>query len=67
MNWHSWKWTIVRLLRLKRTEQDLDEEVRAHLAMDASQRIDAGDTSEVARINAARDFGNLTLVKEVTR
>ena len=67
MNWHSWKWTIVRLLRLKRTDQDLDEEVRAHLAIDALQRIDAGDTPEVARVNAARDFGNITLVKEVTR
>jgi len=67
MNWHSWKWTLARLLRLAKTDQDLDEEIRAHLAIHTRQRIDAGDAPEVARLNAAKDFGNVALVKEVTR
>ena len=67
MNWHSWKWRLARLLRLTRTDQDLDEEIRAHLAIETRQRIDAGDAPEVARLNATKDFGNVALVKEVTR
>ena len=67
MNWHSWKWRLARLLRLTRTDQDLDEEIRAHLAIEMRQRIDAGDAPEAARLNAAKDFGNVALVKEVTR
>ncbi len=67
MNWHSWNWTLARLLRRARTDQDLDEEIRAHLAIHMRQRIDAGDTPEVARLDAAKDFGNVPLVKEVTR
>src|SRR5260370_35713128 len=67
MNWHSWKWTVGRLFRLTRTDQDLDEEIHAHLAIQMRQRIDAGDAPEVARFNAAKDFGNVALVKEVPR
>jgi len=29
--------------------------------------MDAGDAAETARLNAAKDFGNVSLVKEVTR
>src|SRR5207249_8927273 len=67
MNWHSWKWTLVRCLRLAKTDQDLDDEIRAHVAIHIRERIDAGDTPEVARLDAAKDFGNVALVKEVTR
>src|SRR5437667_4545002 len=67
MNWHSWKWTLARLLRLAKADQDLDEEIRAHVAIHIRQRIDAGDTPEVARLDAAKDFGNVALIKEVTR
>jgi putative ABC transport system permease protein len=67
MNWHSLKWTLARLLRVDRTDRDLDEEIRAHLAIEAQQRIDAGDAPEDARLNASKDFGNVALVKEVTR
>ena len=56
-----------RLLRLTRTDRDSDEEIHAHLAIEMRQRIDAGDAPEAARLNAAKDFGNIALVKEVTR
>src|SRR6185295_8307208 len=67
MNWHTCKWTIARLFRVARSDQDLDEEIRAHLAIHVRQQIDAGETLEAARLSAAKDFGNVTLVKEVTR
>jgi putative ABC transport system permease protein len=67
MNWHMWKWTLERVLRVKRTDQELDEEIRAHLAIDIQQRIEAGDALETARSNARKDFGNIGLVKEATR
>src|SRR5437867_4902534 len=67
MNWHSWKWTLARLHRLAKTDQDLDEEIRAHMAIHMRQRIDAGDTAEVAQLDAAKEFGNVALIKEVTR
>ena len=54
MNWHSWKWTLGRLFRPAQTDRDLDEEIRAHLAIDMRQRMDAGDAAETARLNAAR-------------
>jgi len=67
MNWHNLKWTLRRLFRLTQTDRDLDEEIRAHLAMDMRQRMDAGESAETARLNAVKDFGNVSLVKEVTR
>jgi putative ABC transport system permease protein len=67
MNPGHWKWALARLLRLKQSDQDLDEEIRAHLAIDTQQRIDRGDPLEVARLKATNDFGNVGLVKEVTR
>ena len=40
MNWQVWKWKLGRLFRLTQTEQDLDEEIRAHLAIETRQRIE---------------------------
>ena len=67
MNWHRLKWTVIRVFRRAEADRDLDEEIRAHLAIDIHQRMDAGDSVEHARLNAAKDFGNVSLVKEVTR
>lgn len=67
MNLRSWKWTLARILQRKHSDEDLDEEIRAHLAIETAQRIDGGDSPENARRNATNDFGNVTLVKEVTR
>jgi len=61
----------VRFVRLfvsrRRMEQDLDDEIKAHLAIEIRQRIERGESPEEARRNAYRDFGNVALVKEVTR
>jgi hypothetical protein len=48
-------------------EDELDEEILAHLALEARQRVEEGETPEEAEHSARRKFGNVTLVKEVTR
>lgn len=48
-------------------EEDLDEEVQAHLRMAARAHAEHGESPEQARASAAREFGNVVLVKEVTR
>jgi putative ABC transport system permease protein len=58
-----WHWLFPRRQR----EKDLDEEVQAHLRMAAQDHAERGEASEQARASAVRDFGNVTLVKEVTR
>jgi putative ABC transport system permease protein len=58
-----WDWLFHRRER----EEELDEEVQAHLRMAAQERIEQGETAEQARASAVREFGNVTLVKETTR
>jgi len=56
-----------RLLHRRQREDELDEEVQAHFRMAAQERMEQGETAEQARVSVAREFGNVTLVKEVTR
>jgi putative ABC transport system permease protein len=58
-----WEW----LFRRRQREEDLDEEVRSHLRMAVQERIEQGESAESARASALREFGNVGLVKEVTR
>ncbi len=46
-------------LRLKKQrERELDEEIRAHLAMASGERIERGESPAEAEANARREFGN---------
>jgi hypothetical protein len=60
----SW---LRRLLGKRKREEELEEEVRSHLETAARDRLDRGVTSEEAKHSARREFGNLELVREVTR
>ncbi|HKP14388.1 MAG TPA: ABC transporter permease, partial [Blastocatellia bacterium] len=51
----------------RRRDNDLDEEIRSHLEMAVRDRMERGETVEQARKAALREFGNVGLVKEVTR
>jgi predicted permease len=53
--------------RRKQRESELDAEIRGHLDEAMRERIERGETPEQARANALREFGNIGLVKEVTR
>ena len=55
------------LFRRKSMRAALDEEVQSHLRMAAEERMKQGETAEQARVSAVREFGNVGLVKEVTR
>ena len=48
-------------------DTDLQKEIRAHLELDAEERIDEGASSEDARRAARRAFGNVTRVREDAR
>lgn len=58
-----WSW----IRRRPDREHELDEEIRSHLAMATRDRIECGEPREAAGFSARRDFGNVTLIKEVTR
>jgi hypothetical protein len=58
-----WEW----LFRRREREEELDEEIQAHLNMAAQERMEQGETAEQARTSAIREFGNVALVKETTR
>ncbi|MBI3406177.1 MAG: ABC transporter permease, partial [Acidobacteria bacterium] len=51
----------------KKKEQELDDEVRSHLQMSASDRVERGESRDDANHSAQKEFGNVGLVKEITR
>ena len=58
MHWPSWR---------RRQDEELDEEIRAHMAMAVSDRIERGEAVEDAERRVRVEFGNVSLVKETTR
>src|SRR5262249_42867517 len=51
----------------RRKDEELDAEIRSHLDEAIRDRIARGETPDEARANALREFGNVGVVKEVTR
>ena len=59
---------VFRLLfRRRQLERDLNDEFASHITMETSLRMQEGESREVARQAALRQFGNVALVAEVTR
>ena len=46
---------------------ELDDEIRGHLAISIKQRIERGEDPESARLAALREFGNVTLTRDAVR
>src|SRR6185295_11822867 len=46
---------------------DLDEEIRGHLAITIKERIERGEDPASARLAALKEFGNVTLTRESMR
>src|SRR5262245_2100946 len=68
MNWRRWHWTYwMDLFRRGTLNQDLDEEIRAHVEMEVQRRLAEGQSSDDARTGALREVRSVTLVKEQTR
>ena len=57
MNWAFWQ----------RKEEQLDDEVQSHLRMAMEDRVARGEAPAQAERSVSREFGNVALVKEVTR
>src|SRR5256714_2371787 len=55
------------LFSWKRRNQELDEEIEAHLAMAIRDRIERGQEPEAAERAARRELGNRALIQEKTR
>ena len=53
--------------RRKRMLEELDQDIREHIARETQDNIERGMTPEEARYAAMRKFGNVTRVKEETR
>jgi predicted permease len=51
----------------QRRKRELQEEIDTHLRMAIADRVERGETAEAARQAAAREFGNIPLVQDVTR
>jgi macrolide transport system ATP-binding/permease protein len=56
----------------RRQDEDLEDEIRAHLSMAARDRLDAlptptSDEERAARLAALKEFGNVTLTREAAR
>src|SRR5262245_61827807 len=48
-------------------DEDLDAEIRGHLALSIRERIERGENPRAARLGALKEFGNLTLTRDSMR
>src|SRR5262249_30708892 len=46
---------------------ELDEEIRGHLALSIQERIDRGEDPKAARLAALKEFGNVLLTRDAMR
>jgi len=58
-----WSW----LRRRRVDDDDVKEEIKAHLAIDAGERMADGADPKSARLASLKEFGNVTLTTEATR
>jgi Acidobacterial duplicated orphan permease len=64
--WHELKY-LIRKLDRHRAEQELEDEIRAHLEMEAQEMQEAGISAAAANNAARRTFGSVALTKEDCR
>src|SRR5262245_50538870 len=63
-----WSWIVSRVSRQRRLdEEDFQDEIRAHLAIAADERMSSGAGRRDAQLDSLKDFGNLTLTTEAAR
>jgi hypothetical protein len=63
----GWWNRLLTLWRRGRRARDIDDEIAFHLAMRQAEHERDGLAPELARLTAARQFGNVTALKEQTR
>ena len=65
--WRQVRTRLRSLCHWRRQESELDEEIRFHLAEETEELVAAGMSPEQASAEARRDFGNVPLIRELTR
>jgi hypothetical protein len=65
--WNKFSFSIRALFRRKKTETELDSELRFHLETQIESNIRAGMSPEAARQSALREFGGVGLAKDECR
>ncbi|HXA00204.1 MAG TPA: ABC transporter permease [Candidatus Dormibacteraeota bacterium] len=64
---HAFRQRLAALFRRRHFEDDLDEELRSHLAMAEELNLRKGISAAEARREALRSFGGIEQVKEICR
>src|SRR5262245_14645904 len=59
--------SLRKLFKVKRTEQEMERELRLHLEMEAEENVRRGMAPEEARLAAMRSFGGVERFKEECR
>ena len=54
-------------MTLRPDDQQIDDEIRGHLAIEIQERIDRGEDPESARLGAMRQFGYLPHMRDEMR
>jgi putative ABC transport system permease protein len=67
MRLSSARFFLRRFLNRRGLESELQEEIESHLKIDEQLRVERGETAVAARNAILREFGNIALIKEVTR
>ena len=67
MKWPSWLYRLLPYLGRRRSEEDLQEELRLHLELERERQRDGGLSENAAARTALRKLGNATLIRERTR
>lgn len=67
MNWADFVLRIRTILSPRQSEAELDEELHAHLELQARKHMEAGANQDQAKRLARRDFGSLEAMKEQCR
>jgi len=67
MSMNRLRFLFRRFLRRRDLESELKEELAFHIDLETAFRVRDGQSTQVARREAMRQFGNIGLVAEVTR
>jgi putative ABC transport system permease protein len=67
MSWRRGLSKLAALFRRRKPVDDLEEEIRSHLAMEEQENLESGMPPEEAHFAALRRFGNVTLTQERSR
>ncbi len=65
--WRKFRLRVSALFQKPQLDEDMDEEMRAHIEMRTRENIEAGMSSDEARYAALRQFGWVESIKETCR